>query len=40
MDIDKLTKIWKVVKQVIEIILAGIGGLVSAQVASSCIPFL
>lgn len=40
MDLEKIQKIWKVLKQVIEIILAGIGGLVAGHVATSCIPFL
>lgn len=40
MDIEKINKIWKVIKQVIEIILAGLGGLVAGHLVTSCIPFL
>ena len=40
MDIEKIKKIWSVIKQVVEIILAGIGGLLAGHVATSCIPFL
>lgn len=40
MDVEKIRKIWTVIKQIIEIVLAGIGGLAAAHVAQSCIPFL
>lgn len=40
MDTEKISKIWKIVKQIIEIILAGLGGFATAHVAQSCIPFL
>lgn len=40
MDTEKISRIWKILKQIIEIIIAGLGGLAAAHVAQSCIPFL
>lgn len=34
-DVDKIQNIWKVVKQVIEIILAALGGLLAGVTANA-----
>lgn len=34
-DVDKIQKIWKVIKQVIEIILAALGGLLAGVTANA-----
>lgn len=34
-DPDKLSKIWKIVKQIIEIILAALGGLATGAAANA-----
>lgn len=36
MDADKIRKIWNVLKQIIEIIIAALGGLAVAHTAQSC----
>lgn len=35
-DIQKVSKVWLVIKQIIEIILAALGGAATAFVAQSC----
>lgn len=40
MDTEKISRIWKILKQIIEIIIAGLGGLTAAHIAQSCTLFL
>lgn len=35
MDTEKITKIWKVLKQIIEIVLAALGGLAAGVTANA-----
>lgn len=36
MDPDKVSKIWKVVKQIIDLVIAALAGAATASVAQSC----